>query len=124
MVLNKFFGKKKEEKYFLEIDTKTENKPSGEVAVNEEDSTVATSTIEGKEVTLKAKSQPEVDVSYDVPDWVKAIKNYSNQGNSNNSATEGENFAGKYVSNSVPQSRRRPGPSLAGFKNMASKVSK
>lgn len=121
MVLNKFFGKKKEEKYFLEIDTKT--KPSPEVAVNEEDSTVETSITEGKETTVKTKSQPEVDVSYDAPEWVKAIKNYSNQSNSA-SAMEGENFAGKYVTNNVPQSRRRPGPSLATFKKMASKVNR
>jgi hypothetical protein len=123
-VLNKFFGKKKEEKYFLEIDTTTENKPSEEVAVSEEDSTLERLTIEGKGDAVNSKPQTRVDVSYDLPEWVKAIKNYSNQGNSSNSATEGENFAGKYVSNSVPQSRRRPGPSLEGFKKIASKMGK
>lgn len=124
MALNKFFGKKKEEKYFLEIDTKTENQPSAEVAVNGEDSRVETSTTKGKEATISTTAKPKVDVSYDVPDWVKAIKNYSNQGNNNASATEGGNFAGKYVSNNVPQSRRRPGASLATFKNMASKINR
>jgi hypothetical protein len=124
MVLNKLFGKKKEEKYFLEIDTKTENQSSVEVAVNEKDSTVNESTTEGKETSVTATTKTKVDVSYDVPDWVKAIKNYSRQGNNNGQDMEGENFAGKYVSNSVPQSRRRPGPSLAAFKNMASKINR
>lgn len=124
MVLNKLFGKKKEETYFLEIDTKTENQPSAEVAVNEEDSTVKKSTTEGKKTSVTSTTTTKVDVSYDVPDWVKAIKNYSRQSNNNGQEMEGENFAGKYVSNSVPQSRRRPGPSLATFKNMASKINR
>jgi hypothetical protein len=121
MVFNKLFGKK-DESYFLEINAKTENQPSAEVTVNEGDSTVETSTVKGKEATVATAVKPKPDVSYDVPDWVKAIKNYSNQGNNNTSASEGKNFAGKYVSNSVPQSRRRPGGSLATFKKMASKI--
>jgi hypothetical protein len=121
MVLNKLFGKK-EESYFLEINAKTDSQPSPEVKVNEGDSTVETSSAKEKEATVTATVKPKLDVNYDVPDWVKAIKNYSNQGNNNTSASEGENFAGKYVSNSVPQSRRRPGGSLATFKKMASKI--
>ncbi|MBL1210890.1 hypothetical protein [Geminocystis sp. GBBB08] len=130
MVLNKLFGKKKEEKYFLEIDTKTENQPSADTTVNAGETTVELSTPEVTETTVTATTiEPKINasynVSYDAPEWVKAIKNYSNQGNNaSTSNSEKENFAGKYITNNVPQSRRRPGPSLAGFKNMASKIGK
>ncbi|BAQ60845.1 hypothetical protein GM3708_1251 [Geminocystis sp. NIES-3708] len=123
MALNKFFGKK-EKNYFLEIETKTENESSAQVEENKEESTLKTSITEEKETVAATTIKPKADISYDVPDWVKAIKNYSNQSNSSASATEGENFAGKYVTNNVPQSRRRPGPSLATFKDMASKIGK
>lgn len=139
MVLNKLFGKK-ETTYFLEIDTETNNESSSEVEVNQEESVVEKSTTEteastpakkttGKKTTVKktttttSEVEAKGDVAYETPDWVKAIKNYSNQDN-NTSVKEDNNFAGKYVSNNVAQSRRRPGPSLNNFKNMASKIGK
>lgn len=113
-MLNKFFGKKKSQDYFFEAPE------TPEVVSSEETTTETATSEEGKSAPVAVQS---VNVSYDVPDWVKAIKNYSNQSN-NASLSEGENFAGKYVTNNVPQSRRRPGPSLAGFKAMASQISK
>lgn len=113
MALNKLFGNKKSQEYFFEVT---------ETVTSEETTTVKTTSPDGEKsapVTVQS-----VNVSYDVPDWVKAIKNYSNQSNASTSVTEGENFAGKYVTNNVPQSRRRPGPSLATFKAMASQIGK
>ncbi|WP_373481315.1 hypothetical protein [Geminocystis sp.] len=118
MVLNKFFGKKKET-YFLEIETKTDSESSSTVV----NSTSEIATTEEKEAIVTTTIKPQVNISDDTPEWVKAIKNYSHQSN-NTSTSEAENFAGKYVSNSVPQSHRRPGPSLDGFKSMASKIGK
>lgn len=119
MALKKLFGKKKSQEYFFEApeisDTVTVEEKATEV-------TEATTSEEAKSATAPVAVQ-SVNVSYDVPEWVKAIKNYSNQSDSN-SSKEGENFAGKYVTNNVPQSRRRPGPSLAGFKAMASQIGK
>jgi len=116
MVLNKLFGKKnKSQEYFFEA-TETET-----VSTEENSGDESASVTEAKPTTAVTTS---VNVSYDVPDWVKAIKNYSNQNNGNASSGEGDNFAGKYVTNNVPQSRRRPGPSLAKFKGMASQINR
>ena len=63
------------------------------------------------------------NVSYELPQWEKAIKDYSKPGSiSVGDSVTGNNFAGKYVSNNVFTSRRRPGPSLNIFKDMASKM--
>ncbi len=73
-----------------------------------------------------AEAPAPTPVNYDPPEWVKAIKNYSDgsgNGIGNSSGTE-NNFAGKYVSNNVASARRRPGGSLNKFKDMASKVGK
>lgn len=119
MVLNKLFGKKNQSKeYFFEA----KDIPVEETVTSEETATGETTTPEGEKSAPVAVAS--ANVSYDVPDWVKAIKNYSNQSNDNASVTEDKNFAGKYVTNNVPQSRRRPGPSLAGFKAMASQIGK
>ncbi len=122
MVLNKLFGKKKDN-YFFEAEDNNTNET--ETAVE------ATTSIESVEATTNSESSvtstasiSQTNVAYDVPDWVKAIKNYSNQDVNNGSQPQEENFAGKYITNNVPFSRRRPGPSLAPFKSMASKISK
>ncbi|MGI0481482.1 hypothetical protein ACN4EE_11910 [Geminocystis sp. CENA526] len=117
-MLNKLFGKKKSQDYFFEAPATPETVASEETTT--ETSETATSE-EAKSAPVAVKS---ANVSYDVPDWVKAIKNYSNQNNGSTSVSETNNYAGKYVTNNVPQSRRRPGPSLAGFKAMASQIGK
>jgi len=118
MVL-KLFGKKdKSQEYFFEA----KDIPVEETVTSEETTTGETTSPEGEKSAPVAVTS--ANVSYDVPEWVKAIKNYSNQSNENASVTEGENFAGKYVTNNVPQSRRRPGASLAKFKAMASQIGK
>ncbi len=101
-MLNKFFGKKKKEDYFLEFEVKNNDKVS----------------------TNNPKIKTQSTANYDQPEWVKAIKNYSDQGTSEASQQEANNggFAGKYVTNNVPMSRRRPGPSLNKFKDIASKI--
>lgn len=113
MALNKLFGKKKDN-YFFEAESNNGN---------ETETAVEATTSSESSVTSTA-SIPQTNVAYDVPDWVKAIKNYSNQDVNNSSQPQEENFAGKYVTNNVPFSRRRPGPSLAPFKSMASKIGK
>ena len=142
MILDKLFKKNKSKEYFLEIDTNATKKQKAEtVTVKEEktevakiESTPTQSETKVESTPTQSKTKPAATTqkpstsvtspaSYDVPDWVKAIKNYSQSGNSDwaNSAT-GNNFAGKYISNNVPTSRRRPGPSLNKFKDIASKM--
>ena len=145
-MFNKLFNKNKNINYFLEFPTKkTEAQPpvseeekvaQSQPPVLEEEQTTESSaepTEKKASATPKAqarvkgetksqvKTKAQVDVSYEPPEWVKAIKNYSDQG-TNNSSESTKNFAGKYVSNDVPMSRRRPGPSLKMFKDMASKM--
>ncbi len=129
-MLNKLFGKKKKEKYFLEFDVKTEPKTQVEKPVEtktspETNETEVTTPAPKPKAKTSATSAPKATVSYDSPEWVKAIKNYSNQGNGQ--SAEGVNantFAGKYVTNNVSMSRRRPGASLKMFKDMASQINK
>ena len=140
MILDKLFKKNKSKEYFLEIDTNATKKPEAEAkteitetaTVKEEKTEVA--KIESTQT--QSETQPEVKteqsstpaapvVSYDLPEWVKAIKNYSQPKSIDlTNSAPGNNFAGKYVTNNVPTSRRRPGPSLNLFKDMASKISK
>ncbi|WP_330202715.1 hypothetical protein [Cyanobacterium sp. Dongsha4] len=121
MVLNKLFGKKKDN-YFFEAENKNTNETETQVEGNQTETTVSEGDAETNATPAVSASQK--DVAYEVPDWVKAIKNYSSQDTSNNAQSQGENYAGKYVTNNVPFSRRRPGPSLKPFKGMASKIGK
>lgn len=120
MVLNKLFGKKKETYFFEAKDNTTDNTETAVEATGETETTEATPATSATPVATVSQA----NVAYDVPDWVKAIKNYSNQDGNNANQSQVENFAGKYISNNVPFSRRRPGPSLAPFKVMASKIGK
>jgi len=144
-MLNKLFGKKKEDNYFLEFDIKdksptqknpqknqvAENTGSSETMLMEKTTVTENSSPTKDKAETKTTSpaktpttpQPQSNVSYDPPEWVKAIKNYSTPTN-NNSPYNSDNFAGNYVSNNVPMSRRRPGPSLNKFKQMAGKMGK
>lgn len=119
MVLNKLFGKKQNNYFFEAPNTDNNSETTTEVTTEAEVVTTTTAS-----AASPVTSSTPVNVTYDVPDWVKAIKNYSHQDANNNNQSQGENFAGKYITNNVPFSRRRPGPSLAPFKTMASKIGK
>ena len=138
MILDKLFNKKKSEQYFFEVgddaSKKTEAKPKPEVTETKKlkEAKAELAQVESAQVPTKAsaevitpKTPTTPNLSYDLPEWVKAIKNYSKPGSLGvgDSAT-GNNFAGKYVTNNVSASRRRPGPSLNKFKDIASKMSK
>ena len=152
-MLNILFGNKKNKgDYFLEIEGKSEsqteiqeNKLESPAATQEvaAESTPKTQTVEAvasesataqkpdsskatvnqkkstsKTITAKTKVAP-----YEPPAWVKAIKNYSNNGQSEaQQLQEKSTFATKYLMANPPKSRRRPGPSLNQFKEMASKM--
>ncbi len=125
-MLKKLLGKKKNQDYFLEFEGKNKNSKPAQESVKEpvKGSAQESPSVEGSETsqpTVSQPTQPKSNVSYDPPEWVKAIKNYSSQNNGSSSA-ENSLFAGKYVTNNVPMSRRRPGPSLNKFKKIASQI--
>jgi len=127
MILKKLFSKKKDSKnYFLEVDVKDETPAQGEAPADVDSvmGQVEAKTNEEGEVVKKLSAPSSKSATTDTPYWVNAIKNYSDQNNNNGSATNDLNYAGKYVTNNVPQSRRRPGPSLKPFKNIASQINK
>ena len=135
-MLNKLFGKKKEKDYFLEIeekDTSEQNKPSEtikEKVKTEETTTVPEVKSETVEKSTKKSTQPTVkkvssvsskSVNYDPPEWVKAIKNYTN---TDENQTNGLGTKASYLMINAPKPRRRPGPSLNSFKQMANTIKK
>ncbi len=78
-------------------------------------------TVNKKKSTSKTKTSTTKTkvAAYEPPEWVKAIKNYSNNGQSETQQLqENSTFATKYLMANPPQSRRRPGPSLNRFKEM------
>ncbi len=134
-MLNKLFGKKNQD-YFLEIEekaqAKTETKTVETVVEETKSETVAeaepvatTSAKTESKPKSKSKTAPQTvtttvtkSVAYDQPEWVKAIKNYSNV---SASSAKGElTFSTNYLMANPPLGRRRPGPSLNQFKAMAS----
>jgi hypothetical protein len=140
MILDKLFKKNKSETYFFEVDDnaskKAEAKPEEtktatvkeeqpEAAKVESTSTQSEATTEKSAPPATTATTTTADVSYDVPEWVKAIKNYSKpEASDSSTGNTGNNFAGKYISNNVPISRRRPGASLNKFKDIASEIKK
>lgn len=127
MVLKKIFAKKKvTQKYFLEVEVKDQ---APETPAVENAETSESNQKKGKQPTApKSSPAPKAtpNIPADQPEWVKAIKNYSNTAQSNESQSEDEDstYAGKYISNNVPQARRRPGASLKAFKNIASQINR
>lgn len=84
------------------------------------------STLKTKEEKPK-RQKPETNQpnggasSYEPPFWVKAMYNKSS-GNGNGKVTQSkQTFATDYLMPVVSKSRRRPGPSLNKFKDMANK---
>jgi len=127
-VLNKLFGfGKKKEEYFLEFKKPEKETTLATVAADEKEKTTTTAAGDKPAESTTVATTPvapvpaNIEVSYEPPEWVKAIKNYSTPTDKDK---EESLFAGKYISNSIPLSRRRPGPSLAPFKNMASQLGK
>ncbi len=122
MVLKKLLSKKKDsDKYFLEVQVKDEAPEKEENSVIEQ---VESTTNEEGEVIKKLSRPAPSSLKDDTPEWVKAIKDYSNQSANSDTANEDVTFAGKYITNNVPQARRRPGPSLKPFKTIASQMNK
>lgn len=117
MVLKKLLPKKNQSpKYFFEADIKEKD-------ISQVNSDGETEMVEGALPTSTTPSTANSNVSYDQPEWVKAIKNYSTPELSENKA-EVTTFAGQYITNNVASSRRRPGASLAMFKDMAKTMNK
>ncbi len=152
-MLNILFGnKKKKGDYFLELEGKSEsqtetqeNKLESSAATQEAAaestpktqtpeevaSEVATGqkpdaskgTVNQKKATSKTITTKTKVPTYEPPAWVKAIKNYSNNGQSEaRQLQEKSTFATKYLMANPPKSRRRPGPSLNRFKEMATQM--
>lgn len=124
-MLKKLFGQKKNQDYFLEFEEKSQ---SSAPSITPEETETAQETTETKGKT-EAKTAPitpapQAKVTYNPPEWVKAIKNYSNQSNGQSAQGGSNTYAGQYVTNNVPMTRRRPGPSLKMFKDLASKMNK
>ncbi|WP_446683662.1 hypothetical protein [Cyanobacterium sp. HL-69] len=113
--------KKGQPKYFLEVEVK-DQAPETPVVESSEKAPETTQD----QAKKSAPSAPKTSVnSYsDQPEWVKAIKNYSTPNPDNSTPAENTNFAGQYISNDVPQARRRPGGSLKLFKDIASQINK
>ena len=137
MVLNKLFNKDKSPKYFFEADESQTATPEAEAQPKEEATAVVEETTQTTEASSapaesaapkaskapKAPAAPTADVPYEVPEWVKAIKNYSQPETGDGARSQG-NYAGTYVTNNISFSRRRPGPSLSKFKTIASQLRK
>lgn len=128
-MFKKLFGKK-DKNYFLEIEEKTK---TSESSAEKTTSTTVVETAQTKEVEAskpqvespKSKGKKTVTVSktkstptYEPPEWVKAIKNYSDVQSSEE--IKKSPFADQYLMKNTPRSRRKPGPSLNSFKQMAS----
>ncbi|WP_069791995.1 hypothetical protein A5482_009115 [Cyanobacterium sp. IPPAS B-1200] len=124
MVLKKILSKKKgQPKYFLEVEVKDQAPETPVVESSEK--TPETSQAQGTKTAPSAPAPKAPVNSYsDQPEWVKAIKNYSTPNPDNSTPAENTNFAGQYISNDVPQARRRPGGSLKLFKDIASQINK
>ncbi len=74
-----------------------------------------------KKKSNQAPSVPSKVPEWEQPAWVKAIKNYSNNGKaeSESESESGMTFATQYLMPTPSNSRRRPGPSLNKFREMA-----
>lgn len=128
MVLKKILSKKKgTPKYFLELEVKDQLLTA---PTQENPSTPENNSGKGTQPTTNTTTpapKANSNVVSDQPEWVKAIKNYSNTNTENSESQSGgddSTFAGKYVTNDVPQARRRPGASLKAFKNIAAQINK
>ena len=72
-----------------------------------------------KKKSTQAASVPSKVPEWEQPAWVKAIKNYSNNGKAESESESGMTFATQYLMPIPSNSRRRPGPSLNKFREMA-----
>jgi phage-related tail fiber protein len=74
-------------------------------------------SVETAPVTTAVSSSTSSD---DTPFWVKAM--YKSSSNNQEASQESNTFATKYLLSNSTQSRRRPGPSLNKFREMARKA--
>jgi predicted carbohydrate-binding protein with CBM5 and CBM33 domain len=128
-MIGKFFNKKKSnDGFYLQIDeTTTESTPAAApVEVKAEPVAVTTVAVKEKKAkTSKSKKAKETTVSTtpkampqeEVPIWVQAI----NKATAKDSQKEEASFATSNLM-PAPTSRRRPGPSMSGFLDMARQV--
>ena len=72
-----------------------------------------------KKKSVQAPSVPSKVPEGEQPAWVKAINNYSNNGKLESESESGMTFATQYLMPTPSNSRRRPGPSLNKFREMA-----
>jgi len=144
-MLNLFGGKKKNG-YYLELDesqsSEPEAAPVAETVVapvkEEKPATVTVAPISAQEPkpepvaaksgkkgkakkSVKATSVKSVAIQWEPPEWVKAIKNYSDNSQVKEELSEGL-FASKYLMPTPINSRRVPGPSMNKFRDMARKT--
>jgi hypothetical protein len=123
-MLNKLLGKKKNEGYFLEIEKKQESQVEIKSPEPEKVETAAkVETVSEKKTTTKPTVKTAKSSTYEPPEWVKAIKNYSNN-NQSEESQKSLTFAPNYLMANSPTPRRRPGGSLKLFKEMASNLKK
>ncbi|MGY6529251.1 MAG: hypothetical protein ACXITR_04925 [Cyanobacterium sp.] len=126
MVLKKILsGKKSQPKYFLEVEV-ADQAPETPTVKSSEKPPENNQPQGQKKPSSTPAPKPEVNSYSDQPEWVKAIKNYStpNADNGSTPSEESVTFAGQYISNDIPQARRRPGGSLKLFKDIASQINK
>lgn len=78
----------------------------------------------GKSKTAVSKSNPQSNSasSYDPPFWVAAMYNNTNNNGNGTGSEPGQTFAPDNLMPTMTKSRRRPGPSLNQFRDMAKKV--
>lgn len=137
-MLNLFGGKKKNG-YYLELDESNKSQPEAApiaetVAAPVKEEKPATVTVapapvaansrkKGKaKKSVKATSVKSVATQWEPPEWVKAIKNYSDNSQVKEELLEGL-FASKYLMPTPTYSRRRVlGPSMNKFRDMARKT--
>ena len=136
-MLNLFGGKKKNG-YYLELDESNKSQPEAApvaetvvAPVKEEKPApaqapqkpvAAKSRKKGKaKKSVKATSVKFVPTQWESPEWVKAIKNYSDNGRVKEELSE-RLFASKYLMPTPTNSRRVPGPSMNKFRDLARKT--
>ncbi len=118
-MLKNLLGKKKDN-YFLEIPEESNDKKNTKTT---KQTSKAESKSEAKTVTITEPKVAKKVINTDQPEWVKAIKNYTNQ-TGKVEKKESQTFSTTYLMPTISPFRRRPGPSLNGFKDMANNMNK
>lgn len=108
-----------------QVDKATDSQPVKQaVETGKEVAAAAKSTTSKPQPSAQQKSQQTESgaSSWEQPFWVKVMYNNSNNGSNGKADDANGTFATDYLMPTVSKSRRRPGPSLNKFKDMASKA--